>query len=69
MADRKCHTKRHLELQNNAVGHTTFVGVANMSARLTNYVYTYVNLSVFFIMHPDLVLVISHPCMVGIFPP
>ena len=24
-ADRRCHTKRHLELQNNAVDHTTFL--------------------------------------------
>ena len=35
MANRKCHTKRHLELPNNTVGHTTFVGVANMLAGLT----------------------------------
>ena len=30
----KCHTKRHLELQDIATGNTTFECVANMSARL-----------------------------------
>ena len=29
-----CHTKRCLELQNNAAGHMTFVDAAAMSARL-----------------------------------
>ena len=30
----KCHTKRCLELQDNPASHMTFVGVADMSARL-----------------------------------
>ena len=30
----KCHTKRHLELQDNAAGHMTFVGAADMLAGL-----------------------------------
>ena len=35
MADKECHTKRCLELQNNAVGHTTFVDTSDMLAGLT----------------------------------
>ena len=31
----KCHTKRCLELRDNAASHTTFAGVADMSAGLT----------------------------------
>ena len=63
---KKCCTKRCLELWNNTVGHMTFVNMANMSVRLITVSYTYANLSSFFMMHPDLVLVISPSCMVGI---
>ena len=54
----KCCTKRCLESQDNAAGHMTFVGAANMPARLTTVVNHYVNLFSFSIMCPDLVLVI-----------
>ena len=35
---KKCHTKRCLESRDNAAGHTTFIGAANMSAGLVTVV-------------------------------
>ena len=67
MADKKCHTKRCLELWTNTVGHMTFWCIQHVSQAYT-CVYTYVKLSCFLIMHPDLVLVISPSCMVKMFP-
>ena len=44
----KCHTKRCLELQNNTADHTTFVGVADMSAGLVLVAKMYDNVWFFY---------------------
>ena len=46
----------------------TFLDASNMSARLTTVFIHMLNCLVFFIMCLDLVLVISHSCMVEMFP-
>ena len=62
----KCHTKRFLELWDNAASHMTFVSMTNRSAGLTAVVRQML-ICPFFIMCPDLVLVTSHSCLLRTF--